>query len=93
MVWLGESFDWASVGTIAVALSATPNTPATGKPTIRGTPTLGLELESEVVGNERIADANGLSNAVYTYQWVPGRRRRERDQHSERHRLKIYHNQ
>ncbi len=43
------------------------NTPATGAPTIAGTAQVGETLTAEISG---IADADGLSNPNFTYQWV-----------------------
>ena len=49
--------------------TATPNTPATGSPTISGTPQVGQTLTLDI---SAIADADGLTNASYTYlyQWL-----------------------
>ena len=49
--------------------TATPNTPATGSPTINGTPEVGQTLTLDI---SSIADADGLTNASYTYlyQWL-----------------------
>ena len=44
-----------------------PNTPATGQPTISGTVQVGETLTAETSG---IEDADGLSNAVFSYQWL-----------------------
>ena len=46
---------------------ATPNTPATGAPTIGGTPQVGQTLTVDVAG---IADEDGLDRVTFTYQWV-----------------------
>ena len=46
---------------------ATPNSPATGAPTISGTPEVGETLTADV---SNIQDANGLENVTYTYQWI-----------------------
>ena len=43
------------------------NSPATGAPAIRGTPQVGEMLTADTSG---ITDADGLTNATYTYQWV-----------------------
>ena len=48
------------------AVDAKPNTPATGEPTINGTAHVGETLTADTSG---IADADGLTNAVFTYQW------------------------
>ena len=49
--------------------TTTPNTPATGSPTISGTPEVGQKLTLDI---SSIADAEGLTNASYTYlyQWL-----------------------
>ena len=49
--------------------TATPNTPATGAPTISGTPQVGQTLTLDI---SAIADADGLTNAshTYLYQWL-----------------------
>ena len=44
-----------------------PNTPATGAPTIGGTPQGGEELTASTSG---IADADGLDDARFAYQWL-----------------------
>ena len=49
--------------------TATPNTKATGSPTISGTPQVGQTL---TLDTSDIADADGLTNVSYTYlyQWI-----------------------
>ena len=49
------------------AVAARPNTPATGAPTIIGTAQVGETLTADTTG---IADADGLDNAVFGYQWI-----------------------
>ena len=49
------------------AVTARPNTPATGAPTITGTAQVG---ETLTAGITAIADADGLTNVSYTYQWL-----------------------
>ncbi len=44
-----------------------PNTPATGAPTISGTARVGETLTAET---SAIADADGLDNVGYSYQWL-----------------------
>ena len=44
-----------------------PDTPATGAPTISGTARVGQTLTADVSG---IADADGLTNVVFAYQWL-----------------------
>ena len=51
----------------AVQQQGASNTPATGEPTISGTARVGEMLTANTAG---IVDADGLSNATYTYQWV-----------------------
>ena len=45
------------------------NSPATGRPQITGTAQVGQTLTA---GTSAIADADGLTNAVYSYQWLAG---------------------
>ena len=45
----------------------TANSPATGVPTISGTVQVGETLTADTTG---IADADGLTNATYSYQWL-----------------------
>ncbi len=47
--------------------AAAANSPPTGLPTITGTPRVGETLTAETGA---IADANGLANATFTYQWL-----------------------
>ena len=54
-----------SAATAAVA--ARPNSPATGAPTISGTAQVGETLTAHTTG---IADEDGLTNAVFAYQWL-----------------------
>ncbi len=54
-----------SVATAAVAPK--PNTPATGAPTITGTAQVGETLRAAISG---IADADGLTNVSFSYQWL-----------------------
>ena len=56
-----------SAATDAVAAAPTPNSPATGAPTISGTVRVGETLTADRSG---IADADGLSNVQYEYQWL-----------------------
>ena len=49
------------------AVTAKPNTPATGAPTISGTPQVGETLTADTTG---IADADGPTNPSFSYQWV-----------------------
>ena len=56
-----------SAATAAVA--AKPNSPATGAPTIGGTPQVDQTLTADT---SNIADEDGLTNASYSYQWMAG---------------------
>ena len=59
----GEELTSAATGTV----EARPNSPATGQTTISGTVQVGETLTADTSG---ISDADGLSNAVYNYQWL-----------------------
>ena len=63
----GNQESLTSAATEAVA--AKPNTSATGRPTIGGTAQVGETLTADTTG---IADADGLTNVSYSYQWVAG---------------------
>ena len=60
----GNNETLTSAGTAAVAAA---NTPATGAPTIIGTAQVGEALTVDTSG---IADAEGLTNVLFTYQWL-----------------------
>ena len=49
------------------AVDVRPNSPATGAPTISGTAQVG---ETLTAGTSGVADADGLSNVQYEYQWL-----------------------
>ena len=63
----GNGETLTSPATDAVAAAPTPNSPATGAPTISGTAQVGETLTADTSG---IADADGLSNVQYEYQWL-----------------------
>ena len=63
----GNGETLTSAATDAVAAAPTPNTPATGAPTISGTAQVGETLTADTSG---IADADGLSSVQYEYQWL-----------------------
>ena len=63
----GNASVWQSETTDAVAAAATPNSPATGVPTISGTAQVGETLTADASG---IADDDGLANATFSYQWL-----------------------
>ena len=58
-----------SAATAAVEAVPTPNSPATGQPAITGTAQVGETLTADTSG---IADADGMDNASFTYQWLDG---------------------
>jgi len=60
----GNAETLTSVATLAVTAA---NNPATGSPTISGTAQVGQTLTVSTTG---IADADGLTNVSYTYQWL-----------------------
>ena len=60
-----ESLTSATTGTVAAAPS--PNNSATGAPAITGTAQVGETLTADTSG---IADADGLTNVSYSYQWI-----------------------
>ena len=63
----GNSETLTSASTAAVV--ASPNSPATGIPTIGGTAQVGQTLTADTSG---IADNDGLDNVSYNYQWTAG---------------------
>ncbi len=66
--WGGEDgfVDTEAVGPV-VPSGQTPNTSATGAPTVTGMAQVGETLTADTSG---IADANGLTNVSYSYQWL-----------------------
>ena len=63
----GNDETLTSAATEAVAAATQPNSPATGAPTISGTAQVGKALMADTSG---IADADGLTNATFNYQWL-----------------------
>ena len=63
----GNQETLTSAATDAVAAAPTPNSPATGAPTISGTAQVG---ETLTANTSSIADADGLGNGQYEYQWL-----------------------
>ena len=61
----------ASASTAAV--TARPNSPATGAPTINGTAQVGETLTADVSG---VNDEDGLDDVSYSYQWMANEERR-----------------
>ena len=62
----GNNEALTSAATAAVAAAPTPNSPATGAPTISGTAQVGETLTANTSG---VTHADGLSNVQYEYQW------------------------
>ena len=65
--WTTRDIDWSATSTIEMALSLPSNSTATGHPAITGMPQLRSTLTA---GPGTIADANGLDEVSYSYQWV-----------------------
>ena len=71
--WTNAGPDWEDGQTIAVRIvpttpvEPTPNTQATGLPTVSGTPQVGVTLTADT---SAIADADGLTRVSYSYQWI-----------------------
>ena len=63
----GNDETLTSAATDAVASAPTPNSPATDAPTISGSAQVGETLTADT---SDIADADGLSNVQYEYQWL-----------------------
>ena len=63
----GNETTLTSAATDAVEAAAQLDSPATGQPTITGTAQVGETLTADISG---IADADGLTNVSYGYQWV-----------------------
>ena len=63
----GNNETLTSAATAAVAAAPTPNSPATGAPTISGTVQVGETLTADTSG---ISDADGLTNVSFSYQWI-----------------------
>ena len=68
--WNDPGLDLPEGEEVAVRLTEPEeNTPATGLPTISGTPQVDLTLTADT---SPIADADGLTNATFEYQWIAG---------------------
>ena len=66
----GNDETLTSEATDAVAAAPQPNNPTTGAPTISGTAQVGQTLTADTSG---ISDADGLTNADFSYQWLSSR--------------------
>ncbi len=74
--WTDVDVDWEDGQTIPVSIvptsalvKPTPNSDATGLPTINGTPQVRETLTADTAD---IADEDGLTNVAYRYQWSAG---------------------
>ena len=63
----GNKETLTSGATDAVAAAPTPNSPATGLPSVSGTAQVGETLTADTSG---IADADGIGSVQYEYQWL-----------------------
>ena len=63
----GNDETLTSAATAAVSAAPTPNSPATGAPTITGAAQAEETLTASTSG---ISDSDGLTNASFTYQWL-----------------------
>ena len=63
----GNEEELTSAATGAVVAAPNPNSPATGAPTISGAAQVGETLTADTSG---LADADGLTNATFSYQWL-----------------------
>ena len=63
----GVSLTVGTAITVKLTAPGTPNTAAMGAPTITGTAQVGKMLTAVTTG---ITDADGLTSATYTYQWI-----------------------
>ena len=63
----GNNETLTSAATASVAAEPASNSPATGTPTISGTIQVGATLTANP---SRVADADGLTNVSYSYQWL-----------------------
>ena len=63
----GNDETLTTAATDAVEAASTPNSPATGAPTISGTIQVGETLTADTSG---VSDADGLSSVQYEYQWL-----------------------
>ena len=63
----GNEETLSSTATASVAAEPASNSPATGTPTISGTAQVGETLTADTSG---VADADGLTNVSYSYQWL-----------------------
>ena len=62
-----RDFEESLTSAATAAVAQKPNSPATGQPAINGTVQVGETLTADTSG---IADADGLTNVAYSYQWT-----------------------
>ena len=82
LTWTGAKIGWVSASMGEAADPVPPkfyrltvtvqNSPATGQPTISGTVQVGETLTAGTSDTD-IADADGLSGATFSYQWLSSR--------------------
>ena len=67
--WRNAGLDWSGLvgSTRQLYLTSAPNTPATGAPTVSGTLRAGSTVTAST---SAISDANGLTRATFSYQWI-----------------------
>ena len=63
----GNAETLTRAATAGAEAAPTPNSPATGAPAVTGTAQVGETLTADTSG---IADADGLDNATFSYQWL-----------------------
>ena len=61
--------NYETLTSFALLILPPVNTPATGAPAVNGTVRVG---ETLTAGTSGLADADGLDNATFTYQWIAG---------------------
>ena len=69
LTWVSSGLSWTVGVDVAVKMLAETgaNSPATGAPTITGTPEVGESLTADI---SNIGDADGIADADFEYQWI-----------------------
>ena len=69
LTWVSSGLSWTVGVDVAVKMLAQTgaNSPATGAPTISGTPAVGELLTADI---SNIGDADGIADADFEYQWI-----------------------
>ena len=65
--WSLAGLDWSGHSTRALVISSVPNSAATGAPVVSGVARVGQVVSASTDG---IADADGLTGASFSYQWI-----------------------